>query len=37
MIKEYMVYDTELNIEGIRWNTWTAFSWVILEACNGTF
>jgi len=24
MIKEYMEYVTEVNIEGIGWNTWTA-------------
>jgi len=35
MIKERMGCDNEVDIEGIGWNTWTAFSWVILGTSSG--
>ena len=34
MIKEYMGYDNEVNIERIGWNICTAFIWVILGTSN---
>jgi hypothetical protein len=37
MTKEYMGYDTEVNIEGIVWKKWTGISWLILGTSNGPF